>query len=157
MTEQKDKKKYWYATTVYRCPLCWKERTYKGRVYDEKKKGFEIKRMDVKMESLETTGEKLIMVRISNSEWIQLIPQALFAEVIKKASEMIAEKVVSEQQNDILAKVSQDAIATLVVAESGNAIKDMLDKKLPDKIERVVEKQVEVYQRGILGGVTRIK
>jgi hypothetical protein len=113
--------------------------------------------MDVKMESLETTGEKLIMVRISNSEWIQLIPQALFAEVIKKASEMIAEKVVSEQQNDILAKVSQDAIATLVVAESGNAIKDMLDKKLPDKIERVVEKQVEVYQRGILGGVTRIK
>jgi hypothetical protein len=31
--------KYWYATDVYCCVLCGKETKYKGRVYDESKKG----------------------------------------------------------------------------------------------------------------------
>ena len=28
---------YWYKTTVYYCPLCGRDDTYKERVYDEEK------------------------------------------------------------------------------------------------------------------------
>jgi hypothetical protein len=41
MDKPKEKKKYWYATTTYVCPICNKEKICKSRVYDEKEKGYE--------------------------------------------------------------------------------------------------------------------
>ena len=33
------KRKYWYATDVYTCVLCGREKRYKERVYNESEKG----------------------------------------------------------------------------------------------------------------------
>lgn len=101
------------------------------------------------------TGDLMITHRISSAEIIQDVMPKLFEEVIKQLAEAISEAYVKEHAQEIISKIDQNAIVTMVVAQSGNAIKDMLDKKLPDKV--VVEKEVEVYQRGILGGITRIK
>lgn len=33
------KRRYWYRTEISECVLCGKQKTYKGRVYNEKDKG----------------------------------------------------------------------------------------------------------------------
>ena len=37
----KEKKKYWYKTTIYYCPICCRENVYKERQYTEKPKEYE--------------------------------------------------------------------------------------------------------------------
>lgn len=34
------KRKYWYLTTVYFCPLCGSEKCYRERVYEQPKKWY---------------------------------------------------------------------------------------------------------------------
>lgn len=40
-TEPKEKRKYWYKTTIYSCVLCGHEKKYRERVYDKEQSGIE--------------------------------------------------------------------------------------------------------------------
>lgn len=79
---------------------------------------------------------------------------AIYEEVIRKVSDKIAQKFIAKDGQKVYKALDPQAIANLTVAEAGRSIKEMLDKKLPDKIVEVVKK--EVYQRGIFGGIRRI-
>lgn len=68
----------------------------------------------------------------------------------------VAEKYVAEHYQDIAELISQDAIATLSVAESAAKIRETLEKKMPDRVMEVVRTDREVWQRGLLGGMRRI-
>ena len=82
-------------------------------------------------------------------------PEYFFREI----AQAIAEKYVAEHYRDIAALISKDAVATMVMAESAAKIRETLEKKIPDKVMEVVRTQVntEVWQRGLLGGMKRIR
>lgn len=103
----------------------------------------------------DSDGERHFMVTTSQEDWMINMPNMVMGRVIEMIAEKITEKFIKDHEQEVIKRIDPQAVATLVVAESGNAIKDMLDKKLPDKIEHIVK--TEVYQRGFLGGITRIK
>jgi len=111
--------------------------------------------MKVQKSETTATGEKHFVISTNQEEWMLDMPNMVMRRVIEMAAEQITKEFVEKHSQDIIKCIDQQAIATLVVAEAGNAVKDMLDKKLPDKIEKVVETQV--YQRGFFGGISRIK
>ena len=79
----------------------------------------------------------------------------LGSAILSEVARSIAERYVSEHYQEIVAKISQEAIASLVVAESAAVIAETLKEKIPDKVLEVVHR--EVYQRGVFGGMTRIR
>ncbi len=82
-----------------------------------------------------------------------LTPEMILREIVR----LVAEKYVAEHFQEIAALISQDAIATMAVAECGAKIRETLEKKIPDKVLHTVTTEREVWQRGILGGMTRIR
>lgn len=74
------------------------------------------------------------------------------AHLIAKA---IAEKFVEEHYSEIAAKLSQDAIANLAIAEASKKIAEEI--QLRPNIIHEVEHHTAVYQRGLLGGLRRIR
>jgi hypothetical protein len=111
--------------------------------------------IEVELHERPETMSNVVVASFGKNILEKLLPTAIFERVVEKIAQVIAEKYTKKYAQDIMGKISQDAIATMVVAQSGNAIKDMLDKKLPDKIIR--ETKTQIYQRGIFGGMTRIK
>jgi hypothetical protein len=105
-------------------------------------------------ETSATDRSTRVFMTIDAEAMMTRFPADVYREAVKEAAHVIAEQVIAELQEKIIAKINQQAIANLVIAESGNSIKDMLDKKLPDRVEHIVEKQV--YQRGFLGGIRRV-
>lgn len=99
-------------------------------------------------------GSTRVLMTLGVEAMMTTFPTDVYREAVKEAAHVIAELVIAEHQEKIIAKIDQQAIANLVIAEAGNSIKNMLDKKLPDRVDQIVEKQV--YQRGFLGGVRRI-
>ena len=84
-------------------------------------------------------------------------------EIIAKACGIIAEHIAAEfvekHGSEIAAKLSPDAIANMTIAAAGAKVNETLNKKMPDKIleiEREVHKS-SVYQRGLFGGLKRLK
>lgn len=75
--------------------------------------------------------------------------------VLKLAAEKIAEAWVSENYQAVVANIKPEAVATLICAESAAAINKTLKENIPSKVLEVVKK--EVYQRGLFGGITRIR
>ena len=92
-----------------------------------------------------------ISLRIPREEFLLQKTEMM---VLEKAAQSIADEFVKQNMPSILARIDQQAIANLAIADGANAIKDMLDKKLPDRVDTIVKK--EVYQRGIFGGVRRV-
>jgi len=82
---------------------------------------------------------------------------ALLRDVLHLIAEKIADHYVAEHYQEVIAAVNPEAVATLVAAEAAAEIRKTLKEKIPDKIVEVVRKDVEVWQRGILGGVKRIR
>jgi len=80
-------------------------------------------------------------------------PEAIFREIAR----LVAEKYVAEHYQDVVKLISPEAIATLSAAEAAASIRETLEKKLPDKILTVTKTDREVWQRGILGGMTRVR
>ena len=81
------------------------------------------------------------------------MPHLIYSEMAK----LIAERYVADHFQEIVSLIDQKAIATLSVAESAAKIRETLEKKLPDKILEIEKVRTEIYQKGILGGITRIK
>ena len=63
-----------------------------------------------------------------------------FPLILEKIAEQIAEKFVKTHGTKIMKAMDPVAIANLSVAMAGNAVKDMLDKKLPDRVDTIVHK-----------------
>jgi predicted transcriptional regulator len=72
--------------------------------------------------------------------------------LVQRIACAIADRYVAEHYAEIMAKLDQNAIANLAIAEAG--------KKIAEEIQRVPntihEKRVEIYQRGIFGGLRRV-
>ena len=113
--------------------------------------------MKVQTNKNTNTKETDYLVSVPEEIFAAKLPIAIFEEVTKLVAHKIAEKVLREKGQEIFKQISQKAVATLAVAEAGRGIKEILDKKLPDKVETIVKKETEVWQRGILGGIRRIR
>lgn len=106
--------------------------------------------MEVKTHENIATGERWIMANLSVSE---IVNSHMAHEVLSRVAQAIADRFVEEHYIEIAAKLDQNAIANLAIAEAS--------KKIAEEIERhptvIHEKgDTQVYQRGILGGVRRI-
>lgn len=77
--------------------------------------------------------------------------------IFQKIAGLVAEKYVAEHYQDIAALISPEAIATLSAAEAAAKIRETLEKKIPDKILQITKTDREVWQRGLLGGLRRIR
>jgi RimJ/RimL family protein N-acetyltransferase len=76
---------------------------------------------------------------------------------IEKVADAIAERFLADHLQEVLAYLDPQAVANLAVADAAGAIREMLAKKLPDKVLEVIRTEREVYQRGVFGGMTRIR
>ena len=85
------------------------------------------------------------------------IGMTLPQEIIREVSKVIADYIIEKHFDEILQKISPEAIANMSIAEAGAKINETLNKKMPDKILEIEKTRTEVYQRGLLGGFKRIK
>lgn len=99
-------------------------------------------------------GGATVRLHLSEMERIMASPMVL-EKAIQLAAEHIAALFLEQHQQDILARLDPQAIANLAVAASGAAVREVLAKKLPD-VTHIVEKPT-VYQRGVFGGLRRIR
>ncbi len=85
------------------------------------------------------------------------IEEAAAHALLREIVQQIAEKYVAENYQQIVAGMSQEAIATLSVAESAAKIRESLERKIPERIMEIERTKTEVWQRGLLGGTKRIR
>lgn len=85
------------------------------------------------------------------------VAREILSRAIDAAASAIAERFLADHLQDVLAMLNPEAIANLAVADAAGAIRETLHKKLPDKILEVVRTEREVYQRGVFGGMRRIR
>ena len=81
----------------------------------------------------------------------------LLRSIIDKVSEVVAEKFLADHLQEVLQHLDPQAIANLAVADSAAGIREALHKKLPNKILEIVRTEDRVYQKGLFGGLTRIR
>lgn len=98
--------------------------------------------------------EHCLVARISKYELLLEQSGDIIMHAIAKA---IAEKFVAENYQEIVAHIDQKAIATLSVADGAAAIRHTLEKKIPDKVLEVVKTEREVYEKGLFGGLRRVR
>jgi hypothetical protein len=110
--------------------------------------------LNTKLEHDTNTMRARVITEVPTEDLAGRFPDAIWRHAVEEAGHVIAERLVALHQESIIAKIDQQAIANLVIAEAGNSIKDMLDKKLPDRVDHIVDK--EIYQRGFFGGMRRI-
>lgn len=84
---------------------------------------------------------------------MELIESYAAKVLIDRIVDLIAQRYVEENYPQVVAKLDQQAIANLVIAESGKKIAEEI-RLTPPKPE-IVEK-MKVYQRGLFGGIKRI-
>jgi len=91
-----------------------------------------------------------IAAKFSN---VTLMLERMAGAIYKIICERIAERYVQENYPAIAAKLDQEAIANLAIAESAKKIAEEI------KLRPVIVKEVEreVYQRGIFGGMRRVR
>ena len=74
--------------------------------------------------------------------------------IADKIADAIATRYVEEFYGEIVAKLDQNAIANLAIAEASKKIAEEIQRQ--PNVFHSVEKRTEVYQRGILGGIRRV-
>jgi hypothetical protein len=92
---------------------------------------------------------------VSQEECVAL-ETSIRTEIVQKVAIQIATNIIANNYNEIMSKISPEAIANMAIAEAGAAVNETLKKKLPDKIMEIHKTYTQVYQRGIFGGVERI-
>jgi hypothetical protein len=87
----------------------------------------------------------------------ELVEKTMFSEIIGRMAQLIAERYVAENYQEIVKHITPEAVATLSAAESAVKIRESLEKNIPSRILEIEKTRTEVWQRGILGGMTRLK
>lgn len=76
-------------------------------------------------------------------------------EVVRQIAEAVATKYVDEHYAEIAALLDQNAIANLAIADAGKKIAEEIQRR--PNIFHETEHHTEIYQRGLLGGLRRVK
>jgi hypothetical protein len=82
-------------------------------------------------------------------------PNLTACALVNAIVEEVAKRYVEEHYAEIAAKLNQEAIANLAVAESGRKIAEELRAKPTILHEK--ETRTEVYERGIFGSTRRVR
>lgn len=82
--------------------------------------------------------------------------QSLFIKAIEKAAILIAERYVEENYMKIAEALSPQVIANLAIAKAGASIATELKQEAATKTKIVETVKTQVFQRGILGGLSRL-
>lgn len=98
-------------------------------------------------------GRQRYLIALDTVMQSEPILQFIFREIAAE----VAKKFVAEHYVEIAAMLDPRAIANLSIAEGAAKIHETLATKLPDKVLEAVRTQTEVYQRGIFGGMDRIR
>ena len=111
----------------------------------------------MKIRTTENLNNKsqLYNVEVLQDEFIYL-EQAIKQRTVELVAQEITKYIIQNKFNEIMKCISPEAIANMCIAESGAKIKDILDKKLPDKVVEIEKINTQIYQRGLFGGMTRI-
>lgn len=104
-------------------------------------------------------GSFRVSARMSMEHVMASHGPTIMARVMDLVAQHIAAEFVENHGVEIAAKLSPDAVANLAVAAAGAAINETLQKKLPDRIMHVetTRTEREVYERGLFGGLRRIR
>jgi hypothetical protein len=104
----------------------------------------------VNVESFVNASDRSITVAVNFKDFIGSSLGAIVGEVVR----LVAIRYVEENYSQLVAKLDQQAIANLIIAESGKKIAEEI-KLTPPPAQ--VRTETQVYQRGILGGISRIR
>lgn len=81
------------------------------------------------------------------------LTESLAETVFQRVVGLVAQRYVDENFATIAAKLDQNAIANLAIAEAS--------KKIAEEIQRspniIHEKDTQIYQRGVFGGMRRVR
>ena len=99
-------------------------------------------------------GNRFSMIATFDDD--KLSKQAFIECVLKEAARLMAERIVAEKFQEVVAAIDVQAIANLSVAEAASEIHKTLKEKIPDKVVEIHRTQREVYQRGVFGSLTRV-
>jgi hypothetical protein len=102
------------------------------------------------------SADEVFTVQINTIE-LSHIGRHIEAEIIHRVGEQIAAEFLDKHGSEVMGRISADAVAQMAIAEAGAAVNHTLKQKLPDKILETVRTEKEVYQRGIFGGLSRIR
>ena len=95
-----------------------------------------------------TDGSEIIMAQFE-TPFLCEFPEAIFREVVNQ----IATRYVEEHYGEIAAKLDQNAIASLAIADAGKKIAEEIERK-PTVLR---EEHTQIFQRGIFGAMRRIR
>lgn len=103
------------------------------------------------------TRSRLYQLEISTLE-SDLMGRELAREVIRVAAETLAAEYLEQHGSEVLASLNPEAIANMAIAEAGAAVNDTLKKQHAERVQYVpVAGAREIYQRGIFGGLRRVR
>ena len=111
--------------------------------------------MEIHVHDSPNTMAKTYEFNVS-AEKERALGDAVLNEAVRIVAQQIAGDFLANHFSEIVAKITPEAIASMAIAEAGAAVNETLHRKLPDKILEIERVRTEVYQRGILGGLSKI-
>jgi len=108
---------------------------------------------DAKMFRDIPTGDDILQVRIDTAG-AALFGRAVFDRAITIAAEKLADEFIATHGQEVLAAMSPEAMATLATAGVGAEMAKAI-KETPTAIS--IQEKTKMYQRGLFGGITRIR
>src|ERR1051326_2959010 len=85
-----------------------------------------------------------IMIRFDDFQLASL-SKMMFESALREAARELGKRIADEMFQEIVANIDPKALANMSIAEAGAEIHALLQKKLPDRVDRIVERQTEVY------------
>jgi len=103
--------------------------------------------------------DAVLDVFLYRNDFRELCQEKIINLTIEKVADRISNYIYQNYLPDILEKISPEALANMTIAEAGAKINETLQKKLPDKILEIekINTKTEVYQKGLFGGLKRIR
>lgn len=111
--------------------------------------------MNITPRTNHNTMSRLYKVSIEQEEILSLC-ESIRGRTIELVAQQLAKDILANNYNEIMSKISPEAIANMAIAEAGAAVNETLKKKLPDKILEIHKTDTQVYQRGLFGGLHRV-
>jgi hypothetical protein len=109
----------------------------------------------VQVYSVEEPGVKTMICAKFDTQAV--VERAMYGEIIGRVAQLIAERYVADNYQEIIKHITPEAVATLTAAETAAKIRESLEKNIPSRVLEIEKTRTEVWQRGVLGGMSRIR
>jgi hypothetical protein len=86
----------------------------------------------------------------------QEMGRAILREMVERVAEHLAAEYLETHGAELLTQINADAVANMAIAEAGAAVNDTLKKTYAERVVHVPGDR-EIYQRGIFGGLRRLR